>query len=154
MKLRLTLGLALGAVAVLVMACGGDKEPVATQPTAAARQVTTPAPAAPPPPAPVPPPTSTSRTPSAGPAVAVRMVDPGPNYSFNPKRTEVSEGQVIKLVAGKEFHTFTVKDLGIDAIVAAGADVEVKVPAGKKGTFKVICLPHEALGMVGELVVH
>ncbi|MSQ13121.1 MAG: hypothetical protein EXR47_03070 [Dehalococcoidia bacterium] len=149
MKLKLALGLMVTAIAVLAMACGGDKEPAATQPVAANKGATTPAPAAPAAttPAPVAPAPS---MPSAT-AVTVKLME-GP-YSFDPKKIEVTGGQVIKLVAGKEFHTFTVKDLGIDQIMAAGANAEVKVPMGKKGTFKLVCLPHESLGMVGEIVV-
>lgn len=148
MKLKFALGLTLAAIAVLAMACGGDKEPAPAKPAAAAKEATTPAPAAPKPAATA----TTASAPSAAAAVTVTMKDPAP-YLFEPKRIEVTEGQAIKLVAGKEFHTFTVKDLGIDQIMAAGANAEVKVPKGKKGTFKLVCLPHESLGMVGEVVV-
>ncbi len=148
MKLKVALGLTVAAIALLAMACGGDKEPAPTQPVAAAKETTTPAPTAPAATTPAPT-TPAPSTPAA--AVTVKMME-GP-YSFDPKKIEVTEGQVIKLVAGKEFHTFTVKDLGIDQIMAAGANAEVKVPTGKKGTFKLVCLPHESLGMVGEVVV-
>lgn len=153
MKLKLILGLALGAVAVLAMACGGDKEPAAAQPAAATKAATTPAPAATTAPATTAPaPAAATSAPASAAAVTVKMVD-GPNYAFEPKRIEVTAGQTIKLVAGKEFHTFTVKDLGIDQIMPAGANAEVKIPSGKKGTFRLVCLPHEAPGMVGEVVV-
>lgn len=153
MKLKFALGLMVAAVAVLAMACGGDKEPAPAKPAAATKEATTPAPAAPKPAAAAPTaPATTAPAPSAAAAaVTVKMLE-GP-YAFDIKRIEVTAGQVIKLTAGKEFHTFTVKDLGIDQIMPAGVNAEVKVPTGKKGTFRLVCLPHESVGMVGEVVV-
>ena len=52
-----------------------------------------------------------------------------------------------------EFHTFTVKDLDINIIINAGETVTVDITPDKVGTFRLICVPHLGLGMVGEVRV-
>ena len=86
--------------------------------------------------------------------ITVKLVD-GPNYAFDPKRIELTAGTTytIHVKAAKEFHTFTSSSLGFDQIMPAGADATVKVTPSKKGTFKFVCLPHESLGMTGEIIV-
>lgn len=86
--------------------------------------------------------------------ITVKMVD-GPNYAFDPKTIELTVGTTytLKLKAGKEFHTFTAKDLGIDQIMPGGVDATVAVTPTKAGTFQLVCLPHQSLGMVAQIVV-
>ena len=52
-----------------------------------------------------------------------------------------------------EFHTFTVKELEIDIFINAGESVQEVVTFDQEGTFELVCIPHEALGMVGEVRV-
>ena len=57
------------------------------------------------------------------------------------------------LVAEAEFHTFTVDELDIDVFMEAGETVRYTFTFDKPGTYKLICIPHQALGMTGEIVV-
>ena len=128
MKLKVILGIALVGAALVVGACGGSK--------------TTTPPAKTTPPA----------TPPAAAAITLTVTE-NP-YAFGTKEIRVKAGSnSIKITGGKELHTFTVADLKIDQAVAAGASVTVTIPTDKKGTFKLICTPHESLGMVGTVVV-
>ena len=54
---------------------------------------------------------------------------------------------------GKAPHTFTNKDLGVDVNANAGQTVEVKIEGAKPGSYKIICIYHETIGMVGTLTV-
>jgi plastocyanin len=147
MKLKAVLGIGLAALAITAVACSSEEaKPAASAtpapaPSTSAPAATTPASTAP-----------ASTAPAASTSVVTVTMKEGP-YAFGPKAITVSAGSTLKLVGGKEFHTFTVKDLGIDQIMQAGQTVEVKVPTGKTGTFKLVCLPHEAVGMVGEVIV-
>lgn len=57
------------------------------------------------------------------------------------------------MIAETEFHTFTVDDLGIDMELDSGETKTLTYTFDKAGVYKLICIPHEALGMVGEIVV-
>ncbi len=57
------------------------------------------------------------------------------------------------LIAETEFHTFTVDDLGIDMELDSGETKTLTYTFDKAGVYKLICIPNEALGMVGEIVV-
>jgi plastocyanin len=46
-----------------------------------------------------------------------------------------------------------VDDLGIDESVDSGATVELSFTFDTAGTFELICVPHQALGMVGTITV-
>ena len=74
---------------------------------------------------------------------------------FEPKSLTVPAGAVSVTVknTGAAPHTYTNKDLGIDLVVAAGKTAEGKIADAKPGTYKIVCVYHESLGMVGELVV-
>ena len=76
-------------------------------------------------------------------------------YSFEPDTFsfEVNKTYALTFTPPGEFHTFTVRDLGIDIFINAGEAVQVDVTPSKVGTFQLICVPHEGLGMVGEVIV-
>ena len=80
------------------------------------------------------------------------------NFRFESKDITVNVGETVnfKLKTVDGFHTFTVKDLGIDyTLVTAGEEKSFTftATAAQRGTHKLICTPHEALGMVGTFTV-
>ncbi|MBM3934267.1 MAG: hypothetical protein FJ319_08200 [SAR202 cluster bacterium] len=90
--------------------------------------------------------------------VRITMGDVGgatKKYAFVPATLNFTVGQAATLVihSETEFHTFTSDDLKLDVEVDAGKTVNKAFTFDKAGTFKVVCIPHEALGMVGEIVV-
>ena len=122
-------------------ACSSDSDE-----TSSASPAPTAAPAAAPAPAP-----------SGGTAFDVSLQDPGGTgaYVFNPADLTFSVGDTISfsLTSEKEFHTFTVDDLGIDENVNAETTVDLTFTFDTAGTFELICVPHQALGMVGTITV-
>lgn len=95
---------------------------------------------------------------SSGPSsITVNLSDPGGSgeYAYIPDTLSFSVGESVQftLVGESEFHTFTVEGLGIDEIVDAGEVVLFSFTFDKPGTYKLICIPHEANGMVGEILV-
>src|SRR3990172_2236725 len=110
-------------------------------------------------------PTSTTPPAAAPPAstqaigrvVEVRNEDMGGSgkYAFDPSSFTFKVGETVtfRMTAETEFHTFTVDELGIDIAVEPGQTVDKTVTFDKVGTFKVHCIPHEALGMVGAITV-
>lgn len=76
-------------------------------------------------------------------------------YRFDPAEFKFAVGEEVTfaLVSETEFHTFTVDDLGIDVSMEAGETVIYTFTFDKSGTYELICIPHQALGMVGEIVV-
>jgi plastocyanin len=96
-------------------------------------------------------------TTAEGARVVVELEDPGKSgkYAFDPSKFTFKVGDTVnfKLVAETEFHTFTADDLKIDQSVDAGQTVEFSHTFDKAGTFKLYCIPHETLGMVGEITV-
>lgn len=101
--------------------------------------------------------TETGSTTPAGPVTEVKLQDPGASgkYQFAPAKLSFKVGEAVnfKLMAETEFHTFTADDLKIDQSVDAGQTVEFSHTFDKAGTFKLYCIPHESLGMVGEITV-
>lgn len=93
----------------------------------------------------------------SGKPVSVALQDPGGNgeYSFAPGEYAFKVGDVInfEMTSETEFHTFTVPDLGIDRCLGAGETVVYGFSFDKAGTFNLVCIPHEALGMVGTITV-
>ncbi|MCH8136252.1 MAG: cupredoxin domain-containing protein [Proteobacteria bacterium] len=79
---------------------------------------------------------------------------PGP-FVYAPADFTFSVGDVVNfsLVSEGVFHTFTVDDLGIDEAVNVGEVVEFSFTFDKPGTYDLICIPHQALGMVGTITV-
>lgn len=139
------LALLVALTSIILVACGSSDtdSPTAVPPTAQAAAPTV-APTTPPPP---PPPDGT----------VVNLQDPGGsgNYQFSPTELTFSVGETVTftLASETEFHTFTVDDLDIDQIVDAGETVSLTFTFDTPGTFDLICIPHELLGMVGTITV-
>ena len=148
--------LAAVTLAVLAVACGGDEDPTPT----------------PPPPPPPPPPAAQVTTPADTPAPTSRVPDgcnegdirftvenqdPGGSgsYVFVPKEMSFDVGDTVcfNLSAETEFHTFTVDELGIDVDLEPGTKKTHTITFDKAGSFKLICIPHLALGMEGTITV-
>ena len=74
-------------------------------------------------------------------------------YLFNPRGFEFTIGATytLTLVGDAEFHTFSVSELWGDIFVNPGETVVQDITPDKIGTFKLFCVPHESLGMVGEV---
>ena len=89
--------------------------------------------------------------------VFVSMQDPGGSgeYIFDPDDFSFAVGDVITFVmeAESEFHTFTVPDLDINVSVQSGMTADTTFTFGTAGTYELICVPHQALGMVGTISV-
>ena len=142
--------IALVTVAALTVfaACGSDTE---TPPPVSQR-------ASPPIPPPKPP---VSPTPANGavapPGLTVELKDNGGlgPFEFDPVDLTFDAGEAVSFTFTSEsqLHTFTVDDLGIDVSVDGGETVGFSFTFDKPGTYEVICIPHEALGMVGTITV-
>ncbi len=102
-------------------------------------------------PAPVPP------APAAATAKTVKLDDAGGRgpFSFDPADLTFDAGETVDFtfVGESQFHTFTVADLGIDVDVAAGETVSFQHTFDTPGTYTLICIPHQSLGMVGTITV-
>jgi plastocyanin len=89
--------------------------------------------------------------------VTVTNQDPGGsgNYKFSPNEFTFSVGEKVefKITAESEFHTFTVDDLGIDVSIDGGDTETLAFTFDKPGEYELICIPHEALGMIGKIIV-
>ena len=154
-KKFLPLMVLVGLISVAAVACGSDPIP-------------TPRPASPPPPpaapaaAPAPAPAVAPAAAPAAPAsaatdVVVDLTDAGGRgpFAFKPVDFEFSAGETVNFTFVPEgaFHTFTVDSLGIDVEVAVGDSVDFSFTFDTPGTYELICIPHEALGMVGTITV-
>ena len=92
-----------------------------------------------------------------GTPVTVNMIDNGgagpmlydpADFTF-----AVGEGVNFTFIAEAAFHTFTVNDLEINEEVNAGETVGFDFIFEEPGTYELVCVPHEALGMVGTITV-
>ena len=94
---------------------------------------------------------------SDGTPVAVSLQDPGgsPEYGFDPAELSFKVGETVSftLTSETEFHTFTVEDLLIDQSVDSGETLSFGFIFTQAGEYRLICIPHEAQGMVGTIVV-
>lgn len=83
--------------------------------------------------------------------------DPGGSgkYEFSPSEFVFTVGERVtfQVRAESEFHTFNVDNLGIDKSIDAGETIEFTHIFDKPGNYKLYCIPHEALGMVGTILV-
>ncbi len=126
-----------------LVACGsGDDGPESAQPTGTVKTLDL----------------QPTATPSLPPdAVAVLNKDLGGSgeYRFDPSafRFQVGQEVTFALISETEFHTFTVDDLDIDVSMDAGETVLFTFTFDTPGTYELICIPHQSLGMVGEIVV-
>lgn len=128
----LALGLLL-LVSLVAAACGGGGE-----------KAPAPKPAAPAAPA----------APAPG-AITIDLKTTSNPYRWGPDKLELQAGKdyAIKIAVDKEFHTFTVKDLKIEANLDPDKTVTVALKVDKAGTYQLICVPHESLGMVATITV-
>ena len=143
--------------AVAATACGGDEEPA----PAASRPSPPPPPSASAPAATLPtaPSPGADQEPSAGPVIemTVGLNDsggPGP-FFFEPVDLSFNAGDTVsfEFVGESVFHTFTVEELDIDVDVGGGETVNFEFTFDTPGTYTLICVPHQALGMVGTVTV-
>ena len=76
-------------------------------------------------------------------------------YRFDPSELtfKVGEEVTFALVAQTEFHSFTVDELGINVFIDPGTTELFTFEFAKAGTYNLICIPHESLGMTGQIVV-
>ena len=89
--------------------------------------------------------------------IEIGMQDPGGTgeYIYSPPNHKFKVGDEITfvLMSETEFHSFTIDDLDLDLSVEAGETIKHTITFDKAGTYKIICIPHETLGMVGEITV-
>ncbi len=98
---------------------------------------------------------------ATGEIVLVRQTEAPNLYRFIPDtyNLELGKAYTLSFEKSKEFHTFTVKDLtikeaaGVDIFINVGETVQQTITPTKAGTFKLFCLPHEGLDMVGKVIV-
>ena len=92
-----------------------------------------------------------------GKRVDVNMEDPGGSgeYVYDPAEFTFERGEQVTLVMTSEgeFHTFTVPDLDIDVHVDAWKTKALTFTFDTPGTFELVCIPHETLGMTGVITV-
>lgn len=77
------------------------------------------------------------------------------NFSFSPGQLEVKAGESVCLVvsnADAALHTFTIRELGVDASIAPGNEALIEFRAPDAGIYTWVCIPHES-EMKGTLVV-
>ena len=137
----LVAGILLALIVAVSVACGSSSGEA--EPSASAVQTTT-------------------KLPAAAPSIpegAVRVInkDVGGTgeYEFDPAEFKFKVGQEVTfaVTAETEFHTFNVDELGIDVEMEAGETKIFTFTFNEAGTYKLFCIPHESLGMVGEIVV-
>ena len=89
--------------------------------------------------------------------VEVNMEDPGKSgeYVYDPAELTFERGQQVTffMTSEGEFHTFTVPDLEIDVHVDAWKSKALTYTFDMPGTYELVCIPHETLGMTGVINV-
>ena len=139
-------------VGLVAGACdNGDDEPTVPPPPTATNTPT--AEVTQPPDATDTPTAEVTQTPVNGKVVNITLTE-NP-FTFQPDGYDFKVGTTYALtfsVPG-DFHTFTIEKLGIDIFINAGDSVQQEITFDTAGTYKLICVPHEALGMVGEIRV-
>ena len=92
-----------------------------------------------------------------GKRVDVNMEDPGKSgeYVYDPSEFTFARGQQVTffMTSEGEFHTFTVPDLEIDVHVDAWKSKALTYTFDMPGTYELVCIPHETLGMTGVITV-
>ena len=134
-------GVLLAFIAAVSVACGSNSGEA--EPSDSAVQATTkPATAAP-------------SIPEGAIKVFNKDVGGSGEYEFDPAKFTFKVGQEVTfaLSAETEFHTFTVDELGISEEMDAGETKIVTFTFDKAGVYELICIPHESLGMIGQIVV-
>jgi len=94
---------------------------------------------------------------TSGIEIEIGMQDPGGTgeYLYSPSSHKFKVGDEITfvLMSETEFHSFTIDDLDLDLSVEAGETIKHTITFDTVGTYTIICIPHETLGMVGEITV-
>ncbi|MGH1284745.1 cupredoxin domain-containing protein [Bacillus toyonensis] len=75
---------------------------------------------------------------------------------FNPNIITIPIEEITTLLLknkGKNEHTFTVKKLGIDVVVASGKEKNITVNPKNTGTYELICRYHLLKGMEGKVII-
>ncbi len=87
--------------------------------------------------------------------VEVQMLDVGENYVYEPADLTFKVGEKItfKITSETEFHTFTIDELDLYETADAGESYEFTITFETAGTYRLYCVPHETLGMIGEVTV-
>ena len=87
--------------------------------------------------------------------VEVQMLDAGENYVYEPADLTFKVGERItfKITSETEFHTFTIDELDLYETADAGESYEFTITFETAGTYRLYCVPHETLGMIGEVIV-
>ena len=77
-------------------------------------------------------------------------------FSFDPADLTFNAGDTVnfEFVGESQFHTFTVAELDIDVDVGGGETVSFEFTFDTPGTYDLICVPHEAQGMKGTIIVN
>jgi plastocyanin len=92
-----------------------------------------------------------------GKRVDVNMEDPGKSgeYVYDPAELTFERDEQVTLVMTSEgeFHTFTVEELEIDVHVDAWKSKALTYTFDRPGTYRLVCIPHETLGMTGVINV-
>ena len=102
---------------------------------------------------------SSSTTSSDGDVTKVKVVNRDPagtgKYEFSRTDFQFKVGETVEFTisAETEFHTFNVDELGIDKSLSGGETITFTHTFNKAGEFKLYCVPHEANGMIGKIVV-
>ncbi len=110
---------------------------------------------------PVPPAATSAPNSGGGNVIEVTLADEGGNNLFEPANFNFKVGEKvrIRLHSQNVFHTFSAQDLPteegqeINAFVNGGETVEIEFTPSQAGTFDLICLPHQTLGMTGTITV-
>lgn len=145
----------------LVVACGGQAPSTATPTAVKATSTATPTTTAP---TATPAKVTGGATPTIGGAVSTpSAVSSGETVvkveiatrAFVPAKFSFQKDKSYTLAFSvpEEFHTFTVRELGIDIYIEAGKTVKQTVTFAKAGNFSLICTVHEGEGMVGAVTV-
>ncbi len=158
---KLVLFVVLIGIVTPVVACGenvppkGNHDAVKPAPVPASQQPVTAPPVAAPTTGPVVATKSGSSGALADRVVSVGLQDESANYVFDPGQLTFAKGETvtIELTSQNEFHSFTVDSLGLDVEVEAGESTSVTYTFDTAGTYDLICIPHESLGMVGTITV-
>ena len=95
------------------------------------------------------------KTKDKGRLVKIQMLDAGETYLYEPANLTFKVGEKItfKITSETEFHTFTIDELDIYETADAGESYEFTITFETAGTYRLYCVPHETLGMIGEVTV-
>ena len=88
-------------------------------------------------------------------AIVIDLRTTSQPYTFEPAEFALKAGQiyVFDILGDAEFHTFTVPKLDLDVYIDVNASLPLEFRVDTPGTYELICVPHEALGMVGTITV-